>query len=271
MFRTLTFNNRIITYGGSILQTQLDPLTSTLLDYAGDFGYQLPTNIIALNGLIKAINPILDKLDLMYLFNANGDVNFRTLNVVNPEMYKASAFGGLIWSESGVKGNGTNGYLDTNFNPSLAPVGQKYQINNASMGAIIDKRGSTNAVVNGIITGFGGRINITENSRINSGSSGLFPAFITGATGLSVLQRISDTDLVGIFRDVETLGSTPSFGLDASNRLILARYNTASVMNYGAVLLSMYFEGAALTFAESQTLRAAFNNYLVNINQTPIA
>ena len=45
---------------------------------------------------------------------------------------KATANGGLAWSVDGADFNGTNAYIDTNFNPSVDGV--NYTLNDASIG-----------------------------------------------------------------------------------------------------------------------------------------
>jgi hypothetical protein len=66
-------------------------------------------------------------LDTVYkqaLFLATGSSGSAVINFMNPSIYTASAYGGLIFSNLGVKGNQANSYLNSNFKPSTQLASQ---------------------------------------------------------------------------------------------------------------------------------------------------
>lgn len=268
----IKLNNTPVTFNGQGFTNTiyLSRYTKNLIDYAKTNSYVLPSNIAALDTFCKQSSNILDKLDLLYIFSGNGDINFKTLNLIDPTKYKATAFGGLTWSNTGVLGNGTNGYIDTNFNPSLLVSGQKYQLNDACRGGVVSEK------VNPNNNNFDGCISsVTENTlystnnasqRINQGSTNLsiFPDM--RGIGFKYLGRLSATNVKLVNIDVEYNTVVNSSSIFNSTQSILGRQSV-----FGVDKIASYFMGASLTFEETQTLRTNFNTYLLNINQTPIA
>lgn len=84
------------------------------------------TNATILNALntwdLYAISKGLDTVYKQVLFLAAGTSGTAVINFMNPATFTASAHGGLAFSSSGVLGNGSNSYLNSNFKPSLQLV-----------------------------------------------------------------------------------------------------------------------------------------------------
>ena len=61
----------------------------------------------------------LDSVYKQVLFLAAGTSGTAIVNFMNPSTLTATPIGGLTFSSLGVKGNGSNGYLNSNFKPSV--------------------------------------------------------------------------------------------------------------------------------------------------------
>jgi len=70
-----------------------------------------------------------DKDDVVYKFKGVASVGYKLM--CWKRLVKAEAFGSLTWSDSGVKGNGTNAYIKSGYIPSAT---NKWSLNDASIG-----------------------------------------------------------------------------------------------------------------------------------------
>ena len=257
----------------------LDPSTQVLLEKAEDLGYSTPINIYALDDLIKGMKNIgmWGLLDVFYVFASDlgSYANFRLLNVVNPDKFNATGFGGLEWNSSGVKANGVNSYIDTNYIPNLDAI--KYRMYNASRGAVVnaDAVGSsinnylidssqeaaqTNALLNNSnIATIQNRINTTQSGGIKGNYTGL---------GLKIINRTSNVNFNSINKDLtESFNNTNATGIMNSTSQRLLRNNSS----YSQIGLSCYFIGENIPYQTAQDFRFIFNNYLTEIGLTPIS
>ncbi|MGL6038684.1 MAG: hypothetical protein ACRC0E_07335 [Soonwooa sp.] len=250
-----------------------DDSTLAVINYANANGYTLPSNLTALDNLIKGLKAcgIWALLDRFWLFSGDGSTDFKRINIINPSKKKADFYGGLTISASGVEGNGTNAYINTNFNPALLESGQKYQLNNAGRGACIFLE-ATNTVLNRSIDGiYSGFINNMGNynlpaQRINQGNDNSSVSINFTGIGLKLISRISDTNVQFLSKDIVTSSNSTSIDITNANQFIL-RNNTA----YGNSGISCYFMGASIPSQVSQDFRTVFNTYLQAIGQNPIA
>jgi len=83
-----------------------DPLPSTAQQ---DIDNQLMIDYKATGGWAKD--------DVVFKFSGTGSIGYKLM--CWKRLVKAEAFGSLIWSDSGVKGNGTNAYIKSGYNPAL--------------------------------------------------------------------------------------------------------------------------------------------------------
>lgn len=203
----------------------------------------------------------------MYLCSHNPE--FGTLNLIDAENYRGTALGGLTWSADGVQGNGLNGYIDTNFNPSVLEIGQKYQLNNASLGGIKNNPdvGSSHPFLSN-----GGNIrywasNIAANTGvfINNGTTitNLNPNIQEGFFSVNRESNVAFMHVLnGSLENIESLSTTLT-----SSTIKLLNHNTT----YSRGRLSFVFIGASLTFNQTQNIRTAFNNLRLANGLTAIA
>ena len=261
-------------------QPQYDESTQAIIDFANSQGFLLPTNLVAVDNLIKAMKASGEwyDLDRFWCFAGDGDLNFKRINWIDPTKPLTTYYGGLTHSVEGIQGNAVNGYVDTNFNPSLMEAGQKYQATDASLIGVnsilattTSKTFSTQQNDNmsnplalnqfGSLESNAFRINtgtVFTNSNKNIDLSG---------TGLKIVQRISSTNIEGINQGVY-INNVVQNGSSIANykQFIFRRYT-----GYSDAQLQCFAMGKSITFEKSQNFRTAFNEYLTEINLTPIA
>lgn len=231
-------------------------------NYANSNSLALPTDTIAFDQLIKDLKSegVWQKLDGFYVFAGDGSNGFKLINWINPEEHYADAYGGLTWDLDGVKGNGSNGYINTNFNPNIDH--QNYTLNNASRGGIISEVGTMNFDgiagtyrndYNGSVT----RLNGSANTTINYNNSG----------GLFAIKRNNSSTLEVVMKDNEQSGNAVAAFTSLEHfQVVMRRHNS-----YGSFKLSCYFLGGHLTYSETQTFRTIYNNFLTALGLTPVA
>lgn len=233
-----------------------------ILDWADYEGAPPPTNDIPFDQLIKDLKSagIWQKLDVFYVFAGDGSDLFKLINWVDPSKHLADAYGGLTWDLDGIKGNGSNGYIDTNFNPNIDH--QNYTLNNASRGGVISEIGTMNfdgiaGVYRNDYNGSTIRLNGSASTTINYDNSG----------GLLTIKRNNSSTLDAVMKDNEQSANVGSSFVSAEySQVIMRRVNA-----YGSFKLSCYFLGGYLTYAETQTFRTIYNNFLTALGLTPVA
>ena len=246
--------------------------TQAIFDYANERYYQLPTNKLTYDDYIRGVvkEGLFDKLDLHYIFSGDGDINFRLINIINPGTYNGTAFGGLEWSNEGVKGNGINGYINTNFNPALLVEGQKFQPIDASFGGVIYRQPSTGNVLRNLMsTGLNTNFIIASNTvqnRINS-ITNLEATLVFAGTGMTLLSRENNLTILCIKKDQLQERDQPVWNMSSNNFTVLRLSET----QFSDQTVSTIAIGASLTYEEVQLERQFFNEYLTAIGLEPIA
>lgn len=66
---------------------------------------------------LKAGNNNWDKMAVAWLMANDGSETFGRLNLKNPATFRLQSNGTIAWDSNGSKGNGTNGFYDTQWNP----------------------------------------------------------------------------------------------------------------------------------------------------------
>lgn len=237
-----------------------------LISYAQGNSIALPVELAALRTLITDLDDagILDKLDLFYLFAGSGIIAFKLINIVNPGTYNGTGYGGLVSSNNGVTGNGSNARIDTGFNPGIiSDNNRKYQLNDASRGAYLHTYGTGLHTFDGIAgvqenmfqggTTSGGLRKINQKAN-NSQTGTLFQT-----PGIVALSRNSASSFLEIHNHISSVNNTSSAGISSFSTQSIFRAATA---NWGTDTLSCYFMGASITLAESEIMDAAIKTFL---------
>ena len=264
--------------GEDVIWNQLSIRTQNLLEYAISMGYAPPTDLLLFDEYIRKMNPILDKMDLFYIFFGDGDINFKLLNIVDPLKYKGTAYGGLTWDDSGVRGNGLNGGIRSNLHLWRQPPEQKYKLDDAHRGGIIVDASGDRKIFDGTSNTGGwrnsyhNRDSITSNTRIqlNSTAVGESVAADVMREGLNIISRPIKDYIEVTVKEVSTQYTNQSTAIWSENdptQDIFLAYGG----RYGNLKISTYHIGGHLTFAETQLIRQYTNEYLQELGLTQVA
>lgn len=242
--------------------TLTDADFDAVINYATTNGYTLPTKSKLLLLLISRLKQIgvWQKLDVFYVFSGDGDSDFKCINLIDPAAFFGTKSGGLTWSNLGVKGNGTDGYIDSGYTPSINAVERKLE-NAGTFGVM--------ANVGDVLWGTNSADDRFQNV-LSANTKRLDGPFTTVVSATAA-------GFVGIMRDSGTTGRFISksdvTNISGSTNDLTARVNLLlrSGMLYGTTQLSCWGTGAALTETEVLNFRNAFNNYLIKIGESPIA
>lgn len=247
----------------------LEPETVAVLNYAKANGYSKPADIKPLDQLIKDLKDdgIWDKLDVFYVFSDNSSVSFKLINLINPNLHYATAYGGLTWGIDGVLGNGTNGYIDTNYNPSVSGI--NFTLNNASIFALVSDVSAPYAFT-GTDTGTSRHnqfANYNGNAhRLNStGGVNVTNVDMSGG-GYKFMSRINSTTLEFVNGSVLSDRAQNSLSVPNANQRILQSGGSSS--NHK---ISFFGMGSSLTYSETQSFITNYNAYLTRLGLTPLS
>lgn len=260
--------------GSQLIYGRYHPHTHSVLDEAQRQGFKKPLNTNAFDAFVRDLvsSGIWDLLDVLYLFASDlgSDFNFRRINLINPNKHLATPYGGLIWTSEGVKGNGSNGYVDTSFNPNQDGI--NYKLNNASRMAVQFSEPSSTSVALNVIDGTAD--SSTQNTmfnliiaaqKINNGAADLVKTVNLRGNGFKALLRENDTVTAVNKEKTEQVFSVASSVIDV-NQVIFRRGNGFSQLGN-----TLYAMGASISFAQSQEFRRITNKYLKSINLNEIA
>ena len=266
-------------YLGSNLVWQrqtMDESTLAIINYANINGYAIPSNLTAFDNLIKGMKScgIWALLDRFWLFSGDGSTDFKRINLINPSKTRADFYGGLTISNSGIQGNGTNAYVDTNFNPSLLVTGQKYQLNDASRLIIIYEGTQLGTNVYNSQFTLDGMLSMPDKNLMQNTNRSQIINSISSDAQKSPLSGIG-IKIIGINNNkLNIISNNQIFSQNKAPSLI---YNSKQAIfrdggsKYGNSKICSYGMGASIPFQVSQDFRAVFNTYLSAIGQTPIA
>jgi hypothetical protein len=241
-----------------------------VIDKAIAESFDLPptATLKAMNTLILSLKSdgIWSKLDTIFNF-ATGSTLFANFSRICWKRRVLGTFhGGLTYTASGLEGNATNAYFDTNYNFS---TGTNYTLANASFGAILYKEG-----VNMPIAGHSGATNINYlynrdwvGHRINRATNVSASLDFTGIgfmsiqrSSLSVIERVNKSSFQQLTSQAD------------SNLLVNESFTgLRERASYSSGGMSELRAGSNLTNTEAQNFRTAYNNYLQKIGLTQFA
>lgn len=236
---------------------------NAVLNQATSLGYTKPSRAIQVQQdiFIRAISSIWSKIITLRIFatNQNDTSAFSLLNLKNPSANLGTTSGTITYSYGGWKGNGTDGYINLNINPTAGGI---YTQNSAFQAFFIRKRSeSANNALAGVVTATTTQLRnaSTVGQRLNSGGD-LSSARDLSGEGFKLINR-PDANNLNTYDDlVKTDIARTSFTLPNEN-MLLFRANTA----YGDMEMSFHAAGSSLTEAEENILRNAWNAYYTAI------
>lgn len=283
--------NSILTNVGGVITVNKNMLSSSqyyknVMEYANQQGYDFPSkdNVFALKKLIIDLEDtgIIQKLDLLYIFSGDGGIEFRLMNLVNPGTYNGTAFGGLMWSNEGVQGNGVNGYIATGMDLSRVDL-HKYQLNDAFRGAFIIPANinyTLSVIDYGVFKPNEARRNSmyqiqANNSKVNSNSTAIliYPSLqnIHRRQFIGHVRNNQD-NWYGLFLDGDRVNmanaSTDWVSSDVLYLLRCGEYNGGYASDF---TIRAYMVGSSINEEDRDNLVSAFNEYRTELNLEPIA
>ena len=199
-------------------------------------------------------------LDVFYMFANNGSSNFGLLNYKSPSNFLCTAVNAPTWtSNKGFAFNGSNQYIDTNFNPSVNGV--QYTLNNAGRYVYLNRTVITNNQrIDGNNVALNDNCMILSTSNtintINSGTNQSGTAAITNQSNFHAITRPSSTTVQRYF-DLNTAINVNSTSLPNSNQWI-GRSSTT----YGAFQILFYAMGASIPVGDIPSFQAILDKYL---------
>jgi len=235
--------------------------TKALFAKAVAEGFALPSDACrsAINADIKARKAagIWDKLDRIYYHaNDSGSINFGRISAIAPNSDLATIHGGVTnANKQGIKGNGTDGYFDTQFAPDA----------DLSKYVIADAHALTYIYFNGGGRFLGGasgyllfRADSSTAQRLNGGN--MSPAVDFGTTGTVGMSRLNGTD-VDIMRDgVLSTQANSSTNIAGGNITFLK-----VGIEYSASGLSITQIGRGLTTTQMSAVNTINAGYMVKM------
>jgi hypothetical protein len=246
----------------------IDPFAKTaeweaIESFANTNAYALPTNVDSFDQLIQDLKSagIWQKLDVLYVFAGDGSNGFKLINWINPNAHYADAYGGLTWTDDGILGNGSNGYIDTNYNSYSQGV--NFTNISASIFAVNNNYVSgTQFLASSISSGSLILTEGTSNNRLNSSYGTSVNFSVNGFKGLS---RNGTTKYTKSSAGETSYTDTPTGMLNANTTLLRHTngYSTRRLQCFGA--------GGYLTYSEMDDFVTIFNNFLTAIGLTPVA
>lgn len=202
-----------------------------------------------------------ERLDILYNFSYNTTTlsDFSLLNMISPGAFQITTAGTIAYGPKGWKGNGSTGYLNTNFIPGFNGV--NYTQNDASRGLWMATVHSIDAFLDGAVT-----LNLntirassTTGQRINQ-TGNLNTAIALSGTGYTAIDRVDATNINFFKVAVKTGRTATSTGLTTVNQFILR-----SGSNFGDTEVGLYYMGRSLTDTQHNNIAADYQTYLTAI------
>lgn len=207
-------------------------------------------------------------LILMFSYNDTNVSNFCRINLKSPTDTLATLTNSPTYSVNGFAGNGTNAYIDTNYNPST--YGGNFTQNDATRIAVLFSATSNTGTalnrIDGVTTGTN-NLMVNANStlmRINT-TSNLGASFDATGTGLKGITR-QDASNITLYNGATSSATTSTSAAPDNENLLIFRDRT----NYGDCGIGLYITGSDMSSMMSD-IRTAYNTYLTTISLSAFA
>lgn len=231
-----------------------------VLNYAISIGATLPSagQQTKQNQLLVDLKSagIWSRLDTFAMFATDGSSSFALIDWKRLVTYTNNS--STFSTNGGFTTNGTNGFINTNFNPFTGTF--NYVRDNASRSFWVDNRtvatyfeGLTNANANATYNGS------ALDQLINQGVTNLNALTDMGSDGFKSINRTSST-AVEIFNNTSQLSRTANSAALANSSQVLGRKN----LLYGSHRFRFYSMGSNLV-SQNTNYRNAINNYLTSL------
>ena len=244
---------------------------TNVLDVASSLGYTMPdaARLRYLNDRFKGMedNGMYAEADSIAQFALN-NTSLSSFSLIDWKrtgvLYTIS--GGMTYTASGWEGNGTTGFINTNYNPVTGAI--NYSSNDASRSVVVYKApaaSATDYLDGNASSGEHMRASSSTQQRIN-GLANLNSAADLSGLGYTTITRFGANDVRLTKRDTEFIRTSAASGPANTNRLLL---RSASI--YGTSGLSLCVIGGAVTNTMIQADRVSQNKLFTKLKLTAVA
>lgn len=232
-------------------------------------GFTLPSQIVqkSIDKLIKKmiLSEVWAKQDLFLNFGYNNLAleNFSRINWKNPSSALVTKYGTVTYKVDGWEGNLTDGYLGTNYNPSINAI--NFTQNNAGIGIGIRAYGAPTRNIYGQSTGTLSIFQGQTSARLNTLGGITYPT-IASIQSMCQLNRTASSNSDIIINGTQYFDNVSTSVAIPSSEILI--FNRSGALSSGR---SSFFNiGSSLTFAEFQEFRTDYNDFLTSIGLTAI-
>ena len=247
----------------------IDPDAQAFITAAGITN---PTQQTAINTLVISLkaNGLWTKMKALYPF-VGGTATTHKFNLKDPRdlnvAFRLTMFGGLTHDSNGVKGNGTNAYMDTNLNCRDFLVGARMSMGNYVRLAAVGGGSQCDGVRDTAISSWL-EIDYTSLNTRNPEQGGVIN-FATTPLRLSQTVRSSSTRLDMYINGTSVGNNITSTTLLNPNHnvYIFARNTIGTAGNFSTIQSSFFYIASSLTQAEAITLNTLVNNFQITLGR----
>lgn len=224
---------------------------------------------LVINDLIVSLKTagVWAKLDVLYLFAA-ADSQSALLNWVSSNYDGTAVNSPIFTTDRGFVNSGTNGYVDTNFNPTTASS-PNYTQNNAHISLWNRDEGQNDSGDAGYVGSSNNIFLRTRNSSNNAtfsvNTSGSVTAVNTNSIGHFLANRSGVSAQQGYIRGVLANSNTTATASLVNTNISFIRRNSS----YGGKQLAMGSIGGSLTGTEVSDFSTAIQTYMTAIGAYP--
>lgn len=227
----------------------------------------------AVNKMVLSLkaNSLWSRWDCIYPF-VGGTSNTCSWNLANTNNYRiAWSSSGLTFDSTGVLGDGSSGWGNTQFRPSTATSPQ-WSSNSAAMATYIGTSGlTTGSFVSSFASGTARsalRANASGQVAIDGpNSTSAIPLVVSPDTGTLIGTRTSSTQLNIYMSGTSSGGSAASVGVPNNQFGVLCRYDDSTPDQFCAGKLKILMLGAGVTSGEVTTLTTIINQFQTDLSR----
>jgi len=249
-----------------------EPELQAVFNFATLHGITIPNatvrNILNQKMIAMKAGNFWTNIDSYFNFCYN-DISLVQFGLIDWKRLALGSFnGGLTYTVNGIVGDGSSGYFDTTFNPTLHGV--KYTLTDASKGFVraVSPNMGANPHLMGISTSTSSesiRSSATTIQSINAGGNQINASVTLSGTGLISANR-SNNDVIFYKSNVQ-FSRTGIYTSLVNTNFHLLRGGTS----FCPYCLSSTWFGAYLSQTINENYRVLYNNYLISIGLSAIA
>lgn len=230
------------------------------------------TQISAVTQLVSDLksNNLWNSFDAIYPF-VGGTAGAHSCNLKDVQLYSITWHGGLTHDANGVTGNGTNGYGDTGFDPTLGSDG--FDLSSSSMGVYSRTAAFSSGYLMGSFSNsrtYIGELFQSAANNINTQGMSSDGNFFNSETDFSqhiIVSRTSNSSQTTYSKSGSNNTSSAVTSLTHGNLYLLALNALGTAVTFSAVNLAFAFIGTGLDGSQIATLKTIINTYQTTLGR----